>query len=313
MAETIFTILGAGGVIANELVKELSNKGKKIRLVSRTPSKLPGAFEVVPADLSDAHETINAVSGSEVVFLVAGLKYNAKVWRELWPGIMQNTIEACKRASARLIFLDNVYMYGKVNGPMTEQTPFHPSSKKGEVRAEIATMLLNEIKQGNLTASIARSADFYGPRAKTSVFNILVFDKFAKQEKAAWLLNDTIRHSFTFTPDAAKSLTMLAESDRGWNQTWHIPTASDPRTGKQFIEMTAKEFGLEPKYRVLARPMIKLAGFFNSDLHDLYEMLYQYESDYDFDSSKFESAFEYKPTPYAYGIHETAVSCKQSL
>ena len=76
-------------------------------------------------------------------------------------------------------------MYGKVNGPMTQQTPFHPSSKKGEVRAEIATMLLNEIKQGNLTACIARSADFYGPHAKTSVVNILVFDKFAKREKAA--------------------------------------------------------------------------------------------------------------------------------
>ena len=306
----MFTILGAGGVIANELAKELSNKRKKIRLVSRTPNKLPGAFEVIPADLSDAHQTINAVSGSEVVFLVAGLKYNLKVWRELWPRIMQNTIEACKSANARLIFLDNVYMYGKVNGPMTEQTPFHPSSKKGEIRAEIATMLLNEIKQGNLRACIARSADFYGPHAKTSVANILVFDKFAKQAKASWLINDSVRHSFTFTPDAGKSLMLLAESDKAWNQTWHIPTASDAPTGKQFIEMAAKEFGVEPKYLILSRPMMKLAGFFNSDLRDLYEMLYQYQSDYIFDSTKFESAFAYKPATYAYGIHETAVSYK---
>ena len=304
----MFTILGAGGVIANELVKELSNKGKKIRLVSRTPNKLPGAMEMFPADLSDAQQTINAVSGSEVVFLVAGLKYNLKVWRELWPKIMHNAIEACKKANARLIFLDNVYMYGKMNGPMTEQTPFHPSSKKGEIRAEIATMLLNEMQQGNLTACIARSADFYGPHAKTSVVNILVLDKFAKREKAAWLLNDSVRHSFTFTPDAGKSLMLLAESDKSWNQTWHIPTASEPPTGKQFIEMAAKEFKAEPKYRILTRPMIKLAGFFNSDLRDLYEMLYQYESDYIFDSTKFDRAFEYKPAAYADGIHETAAS-----
>jgi nucleoside-diphosphate-sugar epimerase len=306
----MFTILGAGGVIGNELVKELSTKGKKIRLVSRTVISLPGASEAIPADLSDANQTIKAVSDSEVVFLVAGLKYNLKFWRELWPKIMQNTIEACKKANAKLIFLDNVYMYGKVNGPMTEQTPFHPSSKKGEVRAEIATMLLNEIKQGNLTACIARSADFYGPKARTSVVNILVFDKFAKNSKAAWLINDSVRHSFTFTPDAGKSLMLLAESDKAWNQTWHIPTASDAPTGKQFIEMAAKEFGVEPKYRILSRPMIKIGGFFDSDLRDVYEMLYQNESEYVFDSTKFESAFEYKTTEYSDGIKQTAVSCR---
>ena len=306
----MFTILGAGGAIANELVKALSGKGKKLRLVSRTPKIVPGDFEFLSADLTDAQQTMNAVSGSEVVFLLAGLKYDVKVWREVWPKIMRNAIEACKRANARLIFFDNVYMYGKVNGPMTEETPFNPSSRKGEVRAEIATMLLNEIKQGNLTATIARSADFYGPQAKNSFPGILVLDKFAKHSKAAWLINDAVPHSFTFTPDAAKSLMVLAESDKGWNQTWHIPTASDPPTGKQFIEMAAKEFGVESKHRILSRPMLKMAGFFNSDLRNLYEMLYQYESDYIFDSTKFERAFQYQPAGYAEGIHITAASYK---
>ena len=31
---------------------------------------------------------------------------------------------------AKLIFFDNVYMYGKVNGIMTEETAFNPCSKK---------------------------------------------------------------------------------------------------------------------------------------------------------------------------------------
>jgi hypothetical protein len=84
---------------------------------------------------------------------------------------MRNTIEASKRANAKLIFFDSVYMYGKVDGVMTEETPFNPCSKKG---------------------------DFYGPDARTSVPNILVFDKFAKGAKASWLVNDSVRHSFTF-------------------------------------------------------------------------------------------------------------------
>jgi len=87
----------------------------------------------------------------------------AGVWQELWPRIMASTIEACKRAEAKLVFFDNVYMYGKVAGPMTENTPYAPCSKKGEIRAKIAAALMNEVQAGGLSAMIVRSADFYGP------------------------------------------------------------------------------------------------------------------------------------------------------
>lgn len=304
------TILGAGGGIANELLKELARKGQKVRLVSRNPEFLTGAAETVSADLSNPDQTLNAVSGSEIVYLVVGLKYDLRIWRELWPRIMRNTIEACKRAKAKLIFFDNVYMYGKVQGPMTEETPFHPCSKKGEIRAQIATSLLNQIKEGSITALIARSADFYGPDAKNSIPNILVFDKFAKRSKAAWLINDSVKHSFTFTPDTAKSLVLLSESEKAWNQTWHVPTASNPPTGRQFIEMAAKEFAVQPKYRILTRPMLKFVGLFVGDIRELYEMLYQYETDYLFDSTKFEKTFPFKPTSYADGIHVSAATYK---
>jgi nucleoside-diphosphate-sugar epimerase len=173
-------ILGAGGAIGSELVKQLAGRKLRIRLVGRNPKMISGAAEVVAADLSDRDATIKATSGSSVAFLVAGLKYDLKLWREVWPRIMQNTIEAAKRAKARLVFLDNVYMYGKVNGVMTEDTPFHPSSKKGEVRAQIATMLLNEMKNGSLTTLIARAADFYGPNTPTGIPNVLVLDSMAK-------------------------------------------------------------------------------------------------------------------------------------
>jgi nucleoside-diphosphate-sugar epimerase len=224
---------------------------------------------------------------------------------------MRNAIEASKRANARLVFFDNVYMYGKVEGVMTEQTPFRPCSKKGEIRAQIATMLLDEVKTGNLTALIARSADFYGPRASTGIPNVLVFDKLAKGAKASWLVNDSVKHSFTFTPDAARSLVLLADSESAWNQTWHVPTAPDPPTGKQFIELVAKEFGAQPKYRVLTRPMLWMAGWFDTTVRELYEMLYQYEAEYIFDSTKFTKAFRFQPTFYPEGVRRTAQANRQ--
>src|SRR4030081_967178 len=110
------TILGAGGAISNELVRELTARNESIRLVSRNPKLVPGVAEAVAADLSNFDDMLKAVSGSTVAFLVVGLKYDLKVWRELWPRIMRNAIEAAKRSNARLIFFDNVYMYGQVDG-----------------------------------------------------------------------------------------------------------------------------------------------------------------------------------------------------
>jgi nucleoside-diphosphate-sugar epimerase len=307
----IATILGAGGAIGNELVKELAARSEPIRLVSRNPKLVPGATEAIAADLSNFDDTLKAVCGSRIVFLVVGLKYDVNVWRDLWPRIMHNAIEAAKRANARLIFFDNVYMYGKVDGPMTEETPFRPCSKKGEIRAEIATILLKEIKAGNLTALIARAADFYGPRVRTALPNILVFDKFARGAKAMWLVDDSVKHSFTFTPDAARSLVLLADTENAWNQTWHVPTAPDPPTGREFIELVANEFRTRPKYRVLTRPMLWLGRWFDTNIRELYEMLYQYEFDYVFDSTKFTSAFRFQPTSYPEGIHRTAIAYRQ--
>jgi len=280
-------------------------------LVGRNPASADGSAEAVSADISNLDQTVKAVSGSTVVYLLVGLKYDLKIWRALWPRIMQNAIEACKRAKARLIFFDNVYMYGQVNGAMTEQTPFNPCSAKGEIRAQIASVLLDEVKTGNLVALIARSADFYGPDARNSVPNILVFDKFAKGTKASWLVNDSVKHSLTFTLDAARSLAFLAGNEKAWNQTWHVPTAPNPPTGKEFIRMVANEFGVTPNYRVLTRPMIRVAGWFDPTVRESYEMLYQSEYDYIFDSTKFEKAFNFEPTSYAQGVRITSEASKK--
>src|SRR6185436_21076911 len=214
----MITILGAGGAIGNELAALLATKNQPFRVVGRNPKATPGATETLAADLTDEDQTIRAVAGSSVVHLLVGLKYDHKLWEEMWPRVISNAIEACKRARAKLLFFDNVYMYGKVSGPMTEETPFSPCSKKGEIRAKIATTLINEWKSGALTAMIARSADFYGPDAPNAVPNLLVFPPLARNRKASWLVNDAVPHSFTYTPDVAQSLMRLASQPNAWNQ-----------------------------------------------------------------------------------------------
>lgn len=306
----MITLLGAGGPIANELAQILATRNQPFRLVGRTPRPLPGA-EICAADLSDPEQAIRAVAGSQVVHLLAGLKYDIGIWRDLWPRIMVNTIEACKRAQAKLIFFDNVYMYGKVSGPMTEQTPYAPSSKKGEVRARIATTLMDEVKAGHLTAMIARCADYYGPSTEHSAPHVLVLRPLATGSKPSCLVRDDMPHSLTFTRDAARALDTLSERDSAWNQVWHLPTTSNPPTGKEFIAMAAQELSAPAKYRVLNRAMIRVFGLFNSDIRELYEMLYQYDSPYIFDSTKFANEFRVAGTPYAEGMRIAAASYKR--
>jgi nucleoside-diphosphate-sugar epimerase len=302
------TILGAGGAIGTLLLPELAAQGTPVRLVSRSATLTGGAREAAQADLSNRQAVIDAVAGSDVVYLLAGLTYELRVWQDLWPRIMANTIEACQRANAKMVFFDNVYMYGRVDGPMTEATPFNPCSRKGEVRAKIAQRLLDEIKTGGITAMIARAADFYGPKTRTGVANIIVFEKFAKGEKASVMVTDALPHSYTFTPDAAKALATLTGAKESWNTTWHLPTAPDPPTGRQFVEMAARAFEVPPKYSILRPWMLRMVGLFDRTVREIPEMLYQNAYPYHFDSTKFRKAFGVDATPYARGVEQTATS-----
>lgn len=297
------TILGSGGVIGNALAKNLTNYTNKLRLVARNPAKVNAIDMLFPADITKRNELDEAIKESKIVYLTVGFPYKAKVWKELWPKVMTNTIELCKKHRARLVFFDNVYMYGKVNGWMTEETPYNPVSKKGEIRAKIATQLMNEVKAGNLKALIARSADFYGPETWNTAVTPMVFEKLKKEKSAQWLMNDQTKHSFIFTPDAGRATAYLGNAESAYNQIWHLPTNKNVLTGKEFIEEVAKAFNVAPDYSVLSKGMIKLFGLFNSMARESVEMLYQHEFDYLFDSTKFENKF-FKATDYATGIQE---------
>ena len=304
-------ILGAGGTISKVLVKELSENNEKIKLASRSIKTIEG-IESVKADLLNFNEVDGVIEEFSTVYLVAGLKYDINTWREQWPKIMRNTVEACSTKNAKLIFFDNVYSYGRVDGVMTEDSPLNPCSKKGEVRAKLVEYLSSEIKNRNITALIARAADFYGPYTEgASLISISVLDKLLKDKKPQWFGNAKAKHSFTNTGDCGKALYLLSKSESNFNQTWHMPTASPALTGEELIKIAAQKLNTKADYTLLKKWMFKLLGTFNTLLKELYEMMYQYEYDYIFDSSKFEKKFNFTPTPYEQGIEESIKSLRR--
>jgi nucleoside-diphosphate-sugar epimerase len=300
------TILGAGGAVATELAKELKKYTDKVRLVSRNPKIVNANDEIFTANLLDKKSVNDAIAGSDVVYLTAGLKYNIKVWQRDWPVIIQNVIDGCIVHNARLVFFDNIYLYAPDQIPnMTEESRVAPATKKGKVRAELITMIFDSIQNEKLTAMITRSADFYGKNVKTGFLNIGVIDNFKKNKKAFWQSDANKIHSFTYIPDAARAVALLGNTPDAYNQVWHLPTSSERWTGKDFINYIAKQMNIKSRYYILSKFMISLFGIFSPTLKELKEMQYQNDRDYYFDSSKFEKKFSFQPTSYEKGIIET--------
>jgi nucleoside-diphosphate-sugar epimerase len=296
------TILGANGVIGNEISKLLPQYTDKVRQVSRHPKKVNATDETFAADLLDAKAVSDAVNGSEVAYLVAGLKYDATVWADQWPRVMRNAIDACKRHSTKLVFFDNFYAYGKVDGVMSENTPYNPCSKKGEVRATIATTLMDEVKRGELQAMIVRAADFYGPGAALSLTHSTVHERLKAKKTPQWIGDASAAHTFTYTPDAGRSVALLGNTASAYGQVWHALTSKEPMSGEAYVRIACELAGQPFKVQVAPRWMLGLMGLFVPVLRENMEMLYQFEHDYRFDSSKLEQAFTVQATSYREGI-----------
>lgn len=303
---SLHTILGANGTIATELVPLLLENNEKVRLVSRNPNPVDNT-EIRKADVLNYDELNESLSGSSIVYLLVGMQYDHKIWERDWPLLMSNVIKSCKENGSKLIFFDNVYMYGKVEGEMREDTPFNPCSKKGKVRAEIDRMLLKEMKNGTIEACIARAADFYGPRVlDKSVAGMLVFENLRKGKAAQWMVNADVPHSLTYTPDAARGVYTLAKHPESFGQVWHLPTSKPALSGRELVKLAASYMNAKNKLMVMPGWMVKLISFFTPVMKEIHEMNYQHEFPYIFSSEKFEKTFNVQPTPYETGVKETA-------
>ncbi len=301
----IQTILGSGGGIGAPLAKELKNYTDKIRLVSRNPVKVNETDELFPADLSDLSQIDKSIAGSEIVYVTIGFEYNLKVWKTTWPPFMEKVIDSCIKHNARLVFFDNMYMYSKSSVPfMTEESIIQPPSEKGKVRQLLREMIMNKVERGELKALIARAADFYGPGNKNSALKIMVIDNLKKGKKAQVFGNPGKIHTYTYTPDAAKATAILGNTPDAYNQEWHVPTTREKLTSADWIGLIAKELKTEAKIQKVSGIMINFLGIFVPVMREFPEMLYQYEQDYIFDSSKFENRFGITATPPMAGIKE---------
>lgn len=292
------TILGSGGSIGTDLAKALQQYTDKIKLVSRNPVKVNDTDILQSADLTDSKSLEKAVEGSSICYVTIGFEYNLKVWQQQWLSFIKNTVDACIKYNSKLVFFDNVYAIGKDNiKHITENSAISPSSKKGEIRAEVDRFIIEQIEKGNPEIIIARAPDFFGPeKKKNSLMMNLIYDNLIKGKTAQWFGNADVIHSMGFTPDLAKGTALLGNSPDAYNQIWNLPVDKNALTGREWVKLFADELKTSDKVKVIPKMIIKLLGIFVPVLREMPEMIYQFENQFYFDSSKFISRFNFEPT-----------------
>lgn len=304
------TILGSGGSIGTDLARALKQYTNDIRLVSRNPVKVNETDTLLSADLTDVNQISKAIAGSEICYVTVGFEYKTSVWQKTWPAFMKATIAACIEHNTKLVFFDNVYAIGKDQvHHITEQSPISPSSKKGEVRAELDRMILSNVEQGKLQAIIARSPDFFGPvKKQNSLIMNMIYDNFVKGKGAQWLGNADMVHTMGYTPDLAKGTAILGNTPSAYNQIWNLPVDMNALTGREWATLFAKEMNAKNKIQTLPLWMLKLLGLFIPVLKEMVEMNYQFDRPYVFDCSKFNKAFDYKVTSNEEAVKQTVAA-----
>jgi nucleoside-diphosphate-sugar epimerase len=304
VASGLHVVFGAGP-LGIALLRALEARKLPTRLVTRGGKRAIGSampFEWFEADATDSRSVQRACVGASVVYHCAGAPYHR--WAELLPRMMDGIAGAARVAEAKLIYADNLYLYGKVAGSMSEDLRSNPNSRKGQVRARLADRLLEAHARGALRAAIARGSDFFGPSVLLSHAGNRLFPQ-ALASKPTDALGDPDKlHSFTFIDDFAAALVVLGEREEALGRAWHVPTA-EPLSHRAFIERVYRLAGTEPKLRAVPKWVVSLLALTDSTMREVKEMLYQFEEDFVVDSSRFTRTFGLASTPLDDAIRAT--------
>lgn len=302
--ESTHVVFGATGGIGGALVAELLRRGKTVRAVSRQGDAPEGA-ERVAADAADAAEAAAAARGAGVVYHCVNPGYTR--WPELLPPISRSILRAAESSGAKLVFADNLYAYGPVDGPLREDLPATASGRKGRTRVEVAAEMLAAHREGRVRVTIGRASDYYGPGGVTSASGEPVFGRVLAGKRPQWTGKLDVPHTFHYLPDIARGLITLAEQPEADGEVWHLP-AAEPLTAQEFFDLVFEAAGrpTPAKAQIAGPALLAVAGIFSPMLRELRETAYQFRRPFVLDSSKFEGAFgRLEPTPHREAVERT--------
>jgi nucleoside-diphosphate-sugar epimerase len=292
------------GAVGMSVMDELGGRGKRVRMVNRSGgARVPDGVEVVGGDATDEVFAREASEGASVVYFALNPPYDK--WPELFPPLQAGVLEGAASAGAKLVAMENLYMYGPTDGrPLTEDLPHAPNTRKGAVRAMMSEELMEAHSSGKVRLAIGRASDAFGPRVLVSAAGEQVFGRVV-EGKSAQLAGDPDQpHTYTYVPDIGRGLAILGEREEALGQAWHLPSP-ETLTTRRFVELIFEEVGKPARIQAAPKIVLGAIGLFNAGIRETIEMLYEFEEPFVVDHSKFEEAFGEQATPLREAIWGT--------
>jgi nucleoside-diphosphate-sugar epimerase len=301
--EDLQVVFGTGA-IGMAVIEHLAGQGQQVRAVNRSgQAEAPEGVEIVGGDASDPGFATSAAEGATVVYQCLNAPYDQ--WPELFPSLQAAVLAGAKSAGAKLVVLDNLYMYGPTDGaPITEDLPYAATGTKGRTRAKMAQDLLAADAAGDVRVAIGRASDYYGPRGLLTAMGERVFYPALAGRKAQVVGDPDQPHTYSYVSDIAKGLVILGERPEADGEAWHLPNPPTVTTRK-FIEQIFAVTGKEPRVSAMPKPLMSVVALFNKYVRELKEMMYEFEEPYVVDSDKFVKAFGDISTPHTESIPAT--------
>jgi nucleoside-diphosphate-sugar epimerase len=303
------------GPVGRATAARLLAEGREVIIAQRrAPPDLPEGAAFAPCDALDRGAVIKAASGAEQLVVAIGFPYSGVLWREVWPKAMANFVAACEATGARMVFIDDLYMYGPQTAPLVETMPLSDRGWKPAARSAVTRVWMAAAAAGQARIAALRAPDFYGPHVGASFLGDTSIGKLARGKPAVFIGSPDVLHDYAYVPDIARAATtLLTAPDTAFGKAWHVPCAGPTRTTRDILKIAAETLGV--KLRISAMPawMLGASGMFSPFLRELVEMRFQWDRPYRVDASRFVAAFWSDPTPFEVGVPETALAFRATL
>jgi nucleoside-diphosphate-sugar epimerase len=287
-------IVGVGQV-GRHLADLLVTQGHDVTVVSRSGSGPDGATKVA-ADVADRERLIAVAKGAEVLYNCVNPAYHK--WAQDWPPMADSILATAEATGAVLATLGNLYVYGPVDGPLTEDLPPAATGTKGRVRAKMWEDMLAAHRAGRVRVTELRGSDYFGPGASDQSYLGERFVPAVLAGKRVMFPRDpNVPHAWTYLPDVARALAVAGMDERAWGRAWHVPTG-EALSAKAFGARLATLAGAPaPRITEIPRLVMSAAGLVSPMLRELRETDHQWDRPFVLDSSDFEKTFGVSPTP----------------
>jgi nucleoside-diphosphate-sugar epimerase len=293
----VHVVLGAGQV-GPSLARKLAKLGHDVRMISRRkPHGCPEGVTWIGADLSDVSAARRAVTGAACVYHCANpMRYDQ--WDVLLPPLSHAILAAVSGSGARLVMLDNLYMYGApASGVIDDTSPIAPQSKKGELRALIAEQFFEAQRRGDLALSVLRAPDFFGAfTSRSTTFHPLFFKALAAGAISPVLGDPDLPHAHTYVEDVAQALFLLGTQPSAETKPWLAPVTW-PGNVRGLFEVFSRVAGQRVRPFRMPAWAWPVLGLFDRELTGIPEMLHIWRAPYRLDDSRFRAAFNFESTP----------------